>query len=41
MRARVRVLGRRTDGDVLRIEVRDEGAARTTALAIVTCGLAR
>ena len=40
VRARVRILGRRTDGNVLRIEVRDEGAARTTALAIVTCGLA-
>jgi len=40
VRARVRVLGRRTDGNVLRIEVRDEGAARTTALAIVTSGFA-
>lgn len=37
VRASARVLGRRTDGDVLRVEVRDEGAARTTALAIVTC----
>lgn len=41
VRAQVRVLGRRTDGNVLRIEVRDEGAARTTALAIVTCRLTR
>jgi hypothetical protein len=37
----VRVLGRRTDGSVLRVEVRDDGAARTTALAIVTCTPAR
>ena len=36
VRASVRVLGRRSDSDVLRVEVRDEGAARTTALAIVT-----
>ena len=36
VRASVRVLGRRRDGNVLRVEVRDEGAARTTALAIVT-----
>jgi len=41
VRARVRALGRRTDGSVLRVEVRDEGAGRTTALAIVTCALAR
>jgi hypothetical protein len=33
------VLGRRTDGHVLRVEVRDEGAARTTALAIVSVRL--
>ncbi|MDP9331933.1 MAG: hypothetical protein M3Q30_01280 [Actinomycetota bacterium] len=37
VRASARELGRRTDGHLLRIEVRDEGAARTTALAIVTC----
>jgi uncharacterized protein (TIGR00369 family) len=37
VRATARTLGRRPDGDVLRVEVRDEGAARTTALAIVTC----
>jgi uncharacterized protein (TIGR00369 family) len=34
--AQARVLGRRSDGDVVRVEVRDEGAARTTALAIAT-----
>lgn len=37
VRARARVLGQRADGNVLRVEVRDEGADRTTALAIVTC----
>ena len=37
VRASARVLGWRTDGHVLRVEVRDEGAARMTALAIVTC----
>lgn len=37
VRAYARVIGRRSDGTVLRIEVRDEGADRTTALAIVTC----
>lgn len=37
VRASARVLGRRTDRHVLRVEVRDEGAARTTAVAIVTC----
>jgi uncharacterized protein (TIGR00369 family) len=37
VRATARVLGRRADGDVVRIEVRDEGAARTTAIAIATC----
>ncbi len=36
VRAQARVLGDRSDGTVLRIEVRDEGADRTTALAIVT-----
>src|SRR4029077_16843386 len=36
VRASVRVLGRRSDGDVLRGEGREEGAARTTALAIFT-----
>ncbi len=37
VRATARELGRRTDGHLLRVEVRDEGAARTTAIAIVTC----
>jgi uncharacterized protein (TIGR00369 family) len=37
VRASTRVLGRRSDGDVVRVEVRDEGARRTTALAIATC----
>lgn len=36
VRANARVLGRRSDGTVLRIEVRDVGAPRTTAIAIVT-----
>jgi acyl-coenzyme A thioesterase PaaI-like protein len=36
VRAVARLLGRRGDGTVVRVEVRDEGAARTTALAIVT-----
>ena len=36
VRAAARVIGTRTDGTVLRIEVRDEGAGRVTALAIVT-----
>jgi len=36
VRASARVLGRRSDGHVLRVEVRDVGANRTTALAIVT-----
>ena len=35
VRATARVLGRRSDGTVLRVEVRDEGADRTTAVAIV------
>jgi uncharacterized protein (TIGR00369 family) len=37
VRAAARVLGRRADGDVVRVEVRDEGASRTTAVAIATC----
>lgn len=37
VRAIARVLGRRADGYVLRVEIRDEGADRTTALAIATC----
>ncbi len=41
VRATARVLGRRQDGDVLRVEVRDEGVARTTAVAIVTCAPSR
>src|SRR5262249_1554616 len=40
VRARARVLGRRSDGDVVRVEVRDEGAARTTAIAIATSATA-
>jgi len=36
VRAIARPLGERSDGTVLRVEVRDEGADRTTALAIVT-----
>jgi uncharacterized protein (TIGR00369 family) len=40
VRARARVVGRRTDGDVVRIEVRDDGAQRTTAIAIATCAFA-
>ena len=39
VRATARVLGQRSDGTVLRVEVRDEGAARTTAIAIVTSAL--
>ena len=37
VRATARRLGRRADGDVVRIAVRDEGAQRTTAVAIATC----
>jgi uncharacterized protein (TIGR00369 family) len=37
VRAIARVLGERADGYVLRVEVRDVGADRVTALAIVTC----
>jgi uncharacterized protein (TIGR00369 family) len=36
VRASVEVIGSRPDGRVLRVEVRDEGAGRVTALAIVT-----
>ena len=36
VRATARVVGTRPDGTVLRVEVRDEGADRVTALAIVT-----
>jgi uncharacterized protein (TIGR00369 family) len=36
VRAATRVIGSRPDGTVLRVEVRDEGADRVTALAIVT-----
>jgi acyl-coenzyme A thioesterase PaaI-like protein len=37
VRASACVLGRRSDGDVVRVEVRDEGASRPTAVAIATC----
>ena len=40
VRATARVVGRRADGDVVRIEVRDEGAQRATAIAIATCAAA-
>jgi uncharacterized protein (TIGR00369 family) len=36
VRACVQVIGSRPDGTVLRVEVRDEGAGRVTALAVVT-----
>jgi uncharacterized protein (TIGR00369 family) len=36
VRATARVIGSRPDGTVLRVEVRDDGAHRVTALAIVT-----
>jgi acyl-coenzyme A thioesterase PaaI-like protein len=36
VRATAQLLGRRADGNVLRVEVRDVGAERTTGLAIVT-----
>jgi uncharacterized protein (TIGR00369 family) len=36
VRADARVLGTRADGAVVRVELRDEGAARTTALAVAT-----
>jgi uncharacterized protein (TIGR00369 family) len=39
VRAIARVLGRRADGDVVCVEVRDEGASRTTAFAIATCAV--
>jgi len=41
VRAYARVLGHRSDGAVLRVEVRDEGADRTTALAVVTSAPSR
>jgi uncharacterized protein (TIGR00369 family) len=41
VRAIARVLGHRSDGIVSRVEVRDVGADRTTALAIVTCASPR
>jgi uncharacterized protein (TIGR00369 family) len=36
VRAVAEVIGQRADGTVLRVEVRDEGAARVTAVAVVT-----
>jgi uncharacterized protein (TIGR00369 family) len=36
VRASARVLGTRSDGEVVRVEVRDEGADRVTALAVAT-----
>ena len=39
VRATARVLGRRSDGDVVRVEVRDVGADRVTAVAVVTSSL--
>jgi len=36
VRAEVRPIGTRADGTVLRVEVRDHGADRVTALAVVT-----
>ena len=36
VRAEARPLGSRADGTVLRVEVRDHGADRVTALAVVT-----
>ena len=41
IRAIARPVGTRADGTVLRIEVRDEGADRVTALAVVTARLER
>src|SRR5437763_7842576 len=35
VRATARALGARTDGEVCRVEVRDEGSDRLTALAVV------
>ncbi len=40
VRAQARLLGRRSDGDVVRVEVRDEGADRVTAVAIATAASA-
>lgn len=39
VRASARTIGSRADGTVLRVEVRDEGADRVTALAIVTAAV--
>jgi uncharacterized protein (TIGR00369 family) len=36
VRAAATVLGRRSDGEVVRVDVRDEGADRVTAMAVVT-----
>jgi uncharacterized protein (TIGR00369 family) len=36
VRASTSVLGARSDGDVVRVEVRDDGADRVTAIAVVT-----
>jgi uncharacterized protein (TIGR00369 family) len=36
VRAHARVIGSRADGTVVRVEVRDHGADRVTALAVVT-----
>jgi acyl-coenzyme A thioesterase PaaI-like protein len=36
VRAEARTIGTRADGAVLRVEVRDHGADRVTALAVVT-----
>jgi len=36
VRAEARAIGTRADGTVLRVEVRDDGADRVTALAVVT-----
>jgi acyl-coenzyme A thioesterase PaaI-like protein len=37
VRAVAELLGARSDGELARIEVRDEGAGRVTAVALVTC----
>jgi uncharacterized protein (TIGR00369 family) len=41
VRASVTRLGRRSDGEVLRVEVRDDGAGRVTAVAVVTAAVPR
>ncbi len=41
VRASARILGKRSDGEVLRVEVTDVGAARITALAVLTCAKPR